>query len=121
MGVTTSARLPRPVILLIFSRPANSGAVLLLLADPAAQASTGALTKPPAVGAPSTQLITVMERLNVEDLVSARRMLDEAANQRGRERLMLGARVPESVPTCWLAGLDVETWVKNGWIRLSGS
>jgi hypothetical protein len=45
-----------------------------------------------------------------------RRMLDQAARKRGRKRLILGARVPETLRTCWLAGLDVETWVRNGWI-----
>lgn len=52
-----------------------------------------------------------------------RRMLDEAAKKRGLgdaslgpRRLMLGVRVPESLHACWLAGVDIETWVKNGWI-----
>ena len=52
-----------------------------------------------------------------------RRMLDAAAKKRGLldarsqpERLMLGVRVPESLYACWLAGVDIETWVKNGWI-----
>jgi len=52
-----------------------------------------------------------------------RGMLDEAAEKRGlvdarREprRLMLGVRVPESLHACWLAGVDIETWVKRGWI-----
>ena len=33
-----------------------------------------------------------------------------------RKRLTLGIRVPESIAACWLAGVDVETWVKRGWI-----
>lgn len=45
-----------------------------------------------------------------------RRMLDQAARRRGRKRLTLGVRVPETLRTCWLAGLDAETWVRNGWI-----
>lgn len=45
-----------------------------------------------------------------------RERLDAAAKTRGRERLTLGIRVPESVAACWLAGVDVETWVKRGWI-----
>ena len=52
-----------------------------------------------------------------------RRMLDAAAKKRGLpdarsqpERLTLGVRVPESLHACWLAGVDIETWVKKGWI-----
>ena len=43
-------------------------------------------------------------------------MLDAAAKKRGRDRLTLGVRVPESIAACWLAGVDVETWVKRGWV-----
>ncbi len=45
-----------------------------------------------------------------------RKMLDEAGARRGDRPLMLGVRVPESVPTCWLAGIDIETWAKQGLI-----
>ena len=45
-----------------------------------------------------------------------REMLDQAAKHRQRERLILGVRVPESMDACWLAGVDVETWVRRGWI-----
>jgi len=45
-----------------------------------------------------------------------REMLDAAAEQRGRGRLTLGARVPESPHACWLAGLDVRAWVERGWV-----
>ncbi|MBC8876512.1 MAG: family 10 glycosylhydrolase [Planctomycetes bacterium] len=52
-----------------------------------------------------------------------RRLLDAAAKNRGfsdarsqPKRLTLGVRVPESLHACWLAGVDIETWVKNGWI-----
>jgi hypothetical protein len=31
-------------------------------------------------------------------------------------RLTLGVRVPESIDACWLAGVDIETWVRRGWI-----
>ena len=44
-----------------------------------------------------------------------REMLDTAAAKRGRDRLTLGVRVPESVDACWLAGVDIDTWVRNGW------
>ena len=43
-------------------------------------------------------------------------MLSVAADRRGRERLTLGVRIPESLAACWLAGVDIETWVKQGWI-----
>ena len=43
-------------------------------------------------------------------------MLAAAAKKRKRDRLTLGVRVPESIAACWLAGCDVETWVKRGWI-----
>jgi len=33
-----------------------------------------------------------------------------------KNRLTLGVRVPESIDACWLAGIDIETWVKRGWI-----
>lgn len=45
-----------------------------------------------------------------------RDMLDAAARKRDRERLILGVRVPESIDACWLAGIDIETWVRQGWI-----
>ena len=45
-----------------------------------------------------------------------RKMLDAAAAQRGRDRLTLGVRVPESLHACWLAGLDVRAWVEHGWV-----
>ena len=43
-------------------------------------------------------------------------LLAQTAKQRGRDRMTLGVRVPESLATCWLAGIDIESWVKNGWI-----
>ncbi len=45
-----------------------------------------------------------------------RNVLDVAAESRGRKRLTLGVRVPESIHACWLAGVDIEAWVKRGWI-----
>jgi hypothetical protein len=45
-----------------------------------------------------------------------RAMLEAAASTRKRGRLTLGVRVPESIDACWLAGIDVETWVRKGWI-----
>ncbi len=45
-----------------------------------------------------------------------RRMLDAAAGKRGRQKMILGVRVPESVHACWLAGVDIKTWVEKGWV-----
>ena len=43
-------------------------------------------------------------------------MLAAAARKRGRDRLTLGVRIPESIDACWLAGIDIAAWVKQGWI-----
>lgn len=51
-----------------------------------------------------------------EYIRQVREMLQAAAARRGRDRLTLGVRVPESVAACWLAGVDIETWVERGWI-----
>lgn len=45
-----------------------------------------------------------------------RAMLDDVAKQRGRKRLTLGVRVPETIRACWMAGVDVRTWVRKGWV-----
>ena len=46
-----------------------------------------------------------------------RRMMDSSGRKRKNgKRLTLGVRVPESLHTCWLAGVDIQTWVQKGWI-----
>jgi len=45
-----------------------------------------------------------------------RRMLTDAAENRGLERLILGARVPSTIHECLLAGCDVVTWIKRGYL-----
>lgn len=45
-----------------------------------------------------------------------RALLDMAASSRGAKRPVLGVRVPEGLRECWLAGVDIEAWVRNGWI-----
>jgi hypothetical protein len=46
-----------------------------------------------------------------------REMMDKSGRRRKNgKRLTLGVRVPESLHACWLAGVDIETWVKKGWI-----
>jgi len=65
-------------------------------------------------------------------VADTRRVLDEAAKRKGRDRMLLGVRVPPSIRTppeeadypgmehahqntsCRDKGLDVETWVANG-------
>ena len=47
---------------------------------------------------------------------AVRTILDEAAEKRGRERLVLGVQVLESLYLCHLSGLDPQGWVENGWI-----
>ena len=44
------------------------------------------------------------------------KMMATAAGKRGRKPLTLGVRIPESIEACWRAGVDIETWVKRGWI-----
>ena len=43
-----------------------------------------------------------------------RKQLDEAAKRRGRGRLLLGVRVPQTLEECEYLGLDVATWIKEG-------
>lgn len=50
----------------------------------------------------------------VKYLNEIREMLDKAAKKRGRDRLTLGVRVPESIHTCWLTGIDIESWINSG-------
>ena len=45
-----------------------------------------------------------------------RTILDEAAEKRGRERLVLGVQVLESLYLCHLSGLDPQGWVESDWI-----
>lgn len=40
--------------------------------------------------------------------------LDEVAESRGRKRLTLGVRVPEGINECWLAGIDIKSWIDSG-------
>lgn len=45
------------------------------------------------------------------------KMMATAARKRQRRQpLTLGVRIPESIEACWRAGVDIETWVKRGWI-----
>ena len=44
----------------------------------------------------------------------ARELLDKASKQRGVGRLVLGVRVPETLPECEHLGFDLEAWIKEG-------
>ena len=44
----------------------------------------------------------------------ARALLDAAAKRRGRSRLMLGVRVPQTLEECRYLGYDVASWIKEG-------
>jgi hypothetical protein len=43
-----------------------------------------------------------------------RDMMDVEARKKGCDRLRIGVRIPESVDACWLAGIDIKTWVEKG-------
>ena len=44
----------------------------------------------------------------------ARKIIDAAARKRGRERLRLSVRVPQTLEECHDLGFDVATWIKEG-------
>ena len=44
----------------------------------------------------------------------ARALLDAAAKRRGRSRLVLGVRVPQTLEECRFLGFDVASWIKEG-------
>ena len=43
-----------------------------------------------------------------------RRLLDQASRKRGRERLLLGVRIPQTIEECDKLGFDVAEWIKDG-------
>ena len=43
-----------------------------------------------------------------------RRLMDAAADRRGRGRLVLGVRVPQTLEECEYLGFDVAGWIKEG-------
>lgn len=40
-------------------------------------------------------------------------MMEDQANKKCRSKLKLVVKIPESVNACWLAGIDIKTWVDN--------
>lgn len=43
-----------------------------------------------------------------------RKLLDQAAARRGRDRLLLGVRVPQTIEECDYLGFDLATWIQEG-------
>ena len=62
---------------------------------------------PPGQGQKRAHLLTDFTR-------KARTLLDEAAKQRGRGRLVLGVRVPQTLEQCAFLGFDVAAWIREG-------
>ena len=46
-------------------------------------------------------------------VVNTRRLLDEAARRRGRDRLVLGVRVPQTIAECKSLGFDIGAWAQE--------
>ncbi len=61
----------------------------------------------PGEGKKNAHLLTEFTR-------KTRKQLDAAAKRRGRERLLLGVRVPQTLEECEYLGLDVATWISEG-------
>jgi len=43
-----------------------------------------------------------------------RKLVDETARKRGRAKLLLGVRIPQSMEECAALGFDVKAWVRKG-------
>ena len=46
--------------------------------------------------------------------ITTRKLLDEAAKQRGCDRLAFGVRVPQTLQECEYLGFDLAVWIKKG-------
>ena len=64
-------------------------------------------------GAPVTQDDLALMTQFIRD---TRAMLDEAAQSRGVDRLMLAVRVPDRIEACNQYGMDVAAWIRDGLI-----
>jgi hypothetical protein len=53
-------------------------------------------------------------RLLTEFMRKTREQLDESAERRGCDRLLLGVRVPQSIEECDYLGFDLATWIDEG-------
>ncbi len=52
--------------------------------------------------------------LLTEFVGQCRTLLDNAALKRGRQRLLLGVRVPQTMEECQTLGFDIAAWVRSG-------
>ena len=62
---------------------------------------------PPGQGAENAHLLT-------DFMQKTRALLDAAARQKSRSRLMLGVRVPQTLKECEYLGFDVAAWIQQG-------
>jgi hypothetical protein len=47
-------------------------------------------------------------------MAQMRKLVDHAAQKRGRSKLLLGARIPQTLEECSVLGFDVKAWVQQG-------
>jgi hypothetical protein len=52
--------------------------------------------------------------LLTEFMTKMRKVVDEAAHRRGRDKLLLGVRVPQTSEECKTLGFDLEGWAQRG-------
>lgn len=52
-------------------------------------------------------------------MAEMRKVLDQAAKNRGRDKLLLGVCVPPTIEECRLLGFDVKAWVQQGLVASS--
>ena len=56
------------------------------------------------------------QQVMTEFVGEIRTMLDRVAAERGRDRFILGTRMPPSLDECGSLGLDPGEWIQQGWI-----
>ena len=47
-------------------------------------------------------------------IIQMRKLVDDAAEKRGRGKLLLGVRIPQTLAECRMLGFDVKVWVQQG-------
>jgi len=52
--------------------------------------------------------------LLVDFMTKMRKVVDDAARRRGRDKLLLGVRVPQTVEECRTLGFDLQGWAQSG-------
>lgn len=58
------------------------------------------------------------ERKQLNDLIDRIRAMTERVGRKRRRPILLAVRVPDSVPYCKTIGIDLEHWLRKGWIDL---